>query len=52
MGEKCYYCGIGDMTHPRVYYYECSNCGYAYTIDPVGRITIRTVRLPFKGEKK
>lgn len=55
IGEKCPKCGLGVMLHPRVYYYECTHCGYAYEIDPATRWDenpIRVIKKPFKGGKR
>ena len=51
LGELCSMCKEGRMTHPRVCFYKCDNCGYAFTIDPVGRETIRIEKKPFTGGK-
>lgn len=51
IGEVCSKCGKGTMTHPRLYYYECSYCGYAYKIAPATKWNdnpIRIIRKPFK----
>ncbi len=37
IGEKCSKCNIGVMTHPEIYVYTCSHCGYSYLIDPNAR---------------
>ena len=55
IGEKCTECDTGVMSHPKLYYYECIVCGFAYEIDPNagwGTDSIKIVRKPFERGKK
>lgn len=53
IGERCSKCNTGVMTHPELYVFTCSHCGYSYSINPVGRNeTIRVLKKPFTRAKK
>ena len=55
IGERCSKCNIGVMTHPELYVFTCSHCGYSYKIERATKWDenpIRVLKKPFTRVKK